>query len=469
VKSPMVVIPPPENPIAEDACALKLIRRLGKTLGCRSNHRMLDNQITKGDKSVRRIQTGRYEIFVNNAADKGSGCFDKILRRNRFAEDTKDVLIKYATRRALKDGRLGGSSYKFGNFSMIVTFENVHKQAPHIDLLTPNSQFGLLFTDDSPGTLVYLVDEHIQTVEDLEKLWNEWGDSGTQMPTNLITAFRQSKEVMLLVKDFGDVLVPEERMKEVKIEGPLSAGSVLSLPGNVIHAGPEALNVREVMFFSGCPDESKVEEYHPDTQYTGFFLCGQFAILLWRHPTMGFKERLYLLRMLMKYMHQSKVRRKWAHHFPLGGFCTFLSTVESESLSPDALEALLQTAAKNESLCFFNVTGDFEVVSADNLQTKWDGEVFKIEVYRRLLDGKILVKYLNDNTDVGFSSWEGSKPGDTYRLEMNVKDAKFNGVNGKLLDTDGDDIKCFCKSTRQRGAKNEPSDETRETKKRRKK
>ena len=98
---------------------------------------------------------------------------------------------------------------------------------------------------------------------------------------------------------------------------------------------------------------------------------------------------------------------------------------------------------------FFNVDGDFEIVSIDNLHTEWEGEAFEIVVYRRRADAKILVKYPSESSSEGSSSWEGNRPDDKYCLAMYETSAKFNGENGRLVDTDGEKIKCYISSTRQ--------------------
>jgi hypothetical protein len=146
----------------------------------------------------------------------------------------------------------------------------------------------------------------------------------------------------------------------------------------------------------------------------------------------------------LKYIRQSPVKRSWAGHFELGGFSVFLEKVErTDAMSDSELEALIQTTAQDDTLCFYNVEGDFDVVSVDNLLTKWEGVEVELMVYRRESDNKILVKYPIDLT------WEGSKPGEQYRLEMNVKnETTFNGENGRLLDANGDEIKCYCLQNR---------------------
>jgi hypothetical protein len=96
-----------------------------------------------------------------NAAGKGSLCFDKLLRQENFSCNDKKVLIGFAQWQANRDTRLSRSdAYKFTNFSIIITYDKVNKQRPHIDLLEPNYQFGMLLLDASPATLVHSVDDN---------------------------------------------------------------------------------------------------------------------------------------------------------------------------------------------------------------------------------------------------------------------------------------------------------------------
>jgi hypothetical protein len=63
----------------------------------------LDQCIQDGYLSVQKIQEGRYELFVMNAAGKGSLCFDKLLKQENFSSDDKNVLIVFAKQQAHKD------------------------------------------------------------------------------------------------------------------------------------------------------------------------------------------------------------------------------------------------------------------------------------------------------------------------------------------------------------------------------
>jgi hypothetical protein len=273
----MVLIPPPKDLTEEDIKALNLIHRLGKTLASPSCHRYIELQIDKLDQSVRRIQTGRYEIFVDPAADKGSACWDRILERYYFPDNTTQLILQYADRQTKRDDRLRKLKLKLGNFSIILTYDIVEKQEPHIDLLEPNWQFGMILTKNCPQMFVYLVDVKMETVDDVINLWNEMSNEDTTVPPTLTQAFQQSSPATTLVKEFGQVLVPQQQMKEVPVDGTLSAGLVLSLPGSVVHAGPNATEARAVLFFSGWPEESNVAEYDPDDQYTAVTLCGQLV------------------------------------------------------------------------------------------------------------------------------------------------------------------------------------------------
>lgn len=145
-KSPMVLILPPDNPRNRQERALSIIRRIDKVLSSPHVWSYLDQCIQDGYLSVQKIQEGHYELFVMNAAGKGSLCFDKLLKQENFSSDDKNVLVVFAKQQAHKDTRLSCSdAYKFTNFSIIITYDKVNKQRPHIDLLEPNYQFGCFF------------------------------------------------------------------------------------------------------------------------------------------------------------------------------------------------------------------------------------------------------------------------------------------------------------------------------------
>jgi hypothetical protein len=139
-----------------------------------------------------------------------------------------------------------------------------------------------------------------------------------------------------LLKGYGNVLDPNLESHQNHQPPVLPAGTVMSLPGSVVHAGPACSTFRAVLFFSGSPahtnnvmeaddnddtsnmtedeedtsdtdtdtdndeEESNSGVYDPDTQYSSVTLCAQLIQLLW--PYVGVGERLFLLQRLLDYM-----------------------------------------------------------------------------------------------------------------------------------------------------------------------
>ena len=94
---------------------------------------------------------------------------------------------------------------------------------------------------------------------------------------------------------------------------------------------------------------------------------------------------------------------------------------------------------------------EYQLVSAKNLFTIWDEtEECSVEVYRQFSDGKVVLRYpptYEENQSL--HQLEGNKPEDRYQLIMTSNDSRalFDGTNGKLIDTAGEEIKCFLGST----------------------
>jgi hypothetical protein len=263
----------------------------------------------------------------------------------------------------------------------------------------------------------------------VKKVWHEWNP--TEMPKGLVDAIEQSNDAKELLKTFGNVLVPESKMTKCDSEVCPPCGSLLSLPGSVIHAGPASNDARAVLFFSSCPTMEAIE-YNPDTQYSGVFLCGQLVTLLWRMPGIGAKEREYLLFMVSKYIEEQSTDYKWADHFVDKGFIEFVRKIEAGSSN---VASLIQETANNEELCFYN-HNDFVAVSVDGLLTVDDaGNVVEIQVLYRQEDKVIIIKQ-------GKDMWHGTLH-INERKEIGAVNL-FDGSNGELHDPDGNKVKCFC-------------------------
>lgn len=106
----------------------------------------------------------RLQIWSNgNEWDVYNCCMTRKLLNPKM----KQSLLQYAKDQAIKDRRLNGE-YIFGNFSLLINFERCEAQEPHIDLLLPNWQFGLVLTDNAPGTRFAERCAYVRTVADLK-------------------------------------------------------------------------------------------------------------------------------------------------------------------------------------------------------------------------------------------------------------------------------------------------------------
>ena len=312
---------------------------------------------------IRHIQGGRYEVFVK-ARVKSTCVFDWICQQiwtmhyeqlppapagntNEFAsyessDHIKQAIMQYAIHQAERDDRItvnttNKSAPSYDNFSLIVSYDPVEAQPRHIDLLYPNFQFGLIVTDHSPGTSVYVTPHSIRTVTDVKN--HVWKD----MSSTMFNAMKQHAIVTSLLSQFGDVLCPsmelvqywkhgndrkEENndMVEGTSEPPpntthgecttsnevfFPTGTLLSLPGSEIHAGPASSKYRTVLFFSACPDMTNTIPYHPDTQYFSPLLCCDFVCLLWNN--LSIDDRIYILNRLIDCINDTKCQHLDRH------------------------------------------------------------------------------------------------------------------------------------------------------------
>ncbi|KAL3905872.1 MAG: hypothetical protein SGARI_004259, partial [Bacillariaceae sp.] len=286
----------------------------------------------------RLIQGNRYEIFVKSKK-YSSHIWYKILELGGFENPqqfTKD-LVRYAEGMALRDPRVGCNrdGWKFDNFSLIANYSKVSQQEPHIDLLLPNYQFGVMVSDAAPSTWYYEVSppDRIRNGKQLADLWCRLDPS---MPNHLRTLLEECPDINNKLDSFGSVLcvsVPsnydcDSDAADQTLKRPFNRhglacvprGSVLSLPGSQVHAGPTTDSAfRAVLFFSGLPQspsenddtfptvqDAKGEKqkanqskgYDPDTQYSNVLLMASILQMLWRRFSVTAETRIYLLKRL---------------------------------------------------------------------------------------------------------------------------------------------------------------------------
>jgi len=304
----MRIIEPP----ASGDPAVALLKQLNAFLETKPVREKLKDLTRENDKSVRVIQGNRFEIFLQ-ARSKVSTVFDwiasemieqgKVNEGYTTPQKIKDTIFNYAKSQAKKDSRLKNHVYKFDNFSLLVSYGKVDAQFEHIDLLQPNHQFGLVVTDKSHGTIVYKPAYPVRNVQQLKQAWKD-------LPGSVAKAIQNNHIARHLVEQFGDVLCPQ--IQEVSpMARTLKTGTLCSLPGSIIHAGPACRKFRAVLFFSAWPENHAAAEYNPDTQYFAPLLCCDLVSLLWSQ--LGVDDRCFLLTKLADSMRLSKYKNLYRH------------------------------------------------------------------------------------------------------------------------------------------------------------
>lgn len=486
----MVLVIPPKNPEPE---AVTLVRKLNKLLDrlnvqdqfCEWVHR-IDNAPPEDnvdpDDSVRWIQGSRMEIFLE-AQGKKSTAFDQICGR-KLPAGAKKKILKFCRQQARQDTRVG-NKYTFQNFSLIVSWGICPAQIPHIDLVAPNFQFGLFLSDKCAGTFfVKDHDElgHIKTPEQLAIFFRKTFENSEDpefpkgMPEKVLHSLQNDPEcegAKQLLDYFGDALHMESTIKEHFIsEKRLPAGTVATLPGSVVHAGPASRNGRAVLFFSASPKgKADVIPYMPDTQYNGTTLMANLVSILWRRKGIGFIERRFLLQRLVFYVEQTAARELSAMcgEGELNNFITAIHKRKYQGVAKDKfieekarctnLYYLKDPFSKPENMACVNEK-DMEEISVPNLYTMDDenGVERQVRVYQCISDERIILRYPTEgNAHENEDEYEGLAAGERLVLkwdsevevvdnsEIGIKEekTKFNGSNGKVHNTDGDYIEMY--------------------------
>ncbi len=383
-------------------------------------------------EGVRMIQGGRFEIYlsVSGKCCKAFDWIEKTMSKEHQIDNIRSHILSFAVSQARKDPRIASKDFVFDNFSLLVNFDPVKAQLPHLDMVEPNFQFGLIITADSPGTTVYEPVNQIRNMEDVKK--HLWKDA-----PQAVSTLMQSR-AQLLLNEYGNVLCPDLRCY---YPGLLSCGTLCSIPGSVIHAGPACEKFRAVLFFSASPRDYSAP-YHADTQYFAPTICATMVVTLreylWSQLT--FEDRCFLFRKI------ADARRSYpalANHLTN-------PTVEHRILRLFLKEL---RGCKNESeLIEWYAASFFEQVSVENLEAEEEtncGVYSKVRVYRRRYN-KTCRFYLYW---VNYEMWDPEFESQTFTLTMGKSPRKrksgggvgsqlFDGENGVLKDNDGDVIRC---------------------------
>ena len=231
---------------------------------------------------IRKINGDRYEVFVNDLVGKGTGIFDWLMEevqkqrkktgivlKEELEQLRRDIIV-FANKRAQEDNRVSKDTI-FQNHALIITFGKCQRQDIHIDLAEKKHfQFGLLCTDNVFGTQEYIPQEPVIGEDcNLGDIWND-------IPPSLARNLLKHDSTKMLLKDFGSVLSVSEN---TGTDTRFPIGTLISLPGNVPHAGPVSDKVRAVMFFTGNPPDET--PYYYDTQHTRTTLLSEIMMHNW--------------------------------------------------------------------------------------------------------------------------------------------------------------------------------------------
>lgn len=334
-------------------------------------------------EGIRSIQNGRWELFVQS---KKMECqaFDvlcelilsKLPEHLQSTASIRCALIAYAQACARLDQRLP-ETIQFGHaFSFIITSGIVPSQHPHIDILFPDYQFGLIVTDGVPATNWYR--SKIAIVCTAEALANFLHVD--QQSTNLVRALHSFPVCVQLLEQFGACLSTLHSTDYEQVVGErecLPVGSVMSLPGGLLHAGPASSSYRTVMFFTAHVDEDRV--YNPDVQYFDGLLLAELMLPIW--PFLTVSDRKCFLWKLNIVIDRYKVLYR---HFESSPDFQLLLQRWAESTDP---QAIIQSCVGMSQLARIPVGSHLSekltCVSAKHLRTIYDGISYAIVVYRR--------------------------------------------------------------------------------------
>jgi hypothetical protein len=281
---------------------------------------------------------------------------------------------------------------------------------------------------------------------------------------------------------------------------PLETGTLLSLPGSVLHAGPSSTGFRAVLFFTAWPgggsdtepaaaeaaqDKDSVDSttstttttrlvppYNPDTQYWKPLLISDLTSAVWDELSND-SDHVYLLTKLADSLKSSNCKDLHCH-LSDPSMKHFTKCIE-QGLYPRGkrTEFIAKFAAETKSRIqpigfgFFDSNGEYlEKLSADNLVTMWNGKSYDMHVYRNNTASKDSQDCINPNRIPvciyypGDETWEGTIPARPYYLIMTrqvlnqtatnkaceqgrtKQTVLFDGTNGVLQDCDGEVIEC---------------------------
>jgi hypothetical protein len=201
--------------------------------------------------------------------------------------------------------QLRGSGIDFGNFSLLASRPKTPSQFRHVDAFSYETQFVMALQPNTEATETYLVADPLETPEDVVRLWRElaaaYAASQRVTPTSqrpqrqsrsrfdsdviarsLLNVMHHDETIQLWIRHYGKVLCRPHRMVRLDVATPANwnAGSVLCVPGGVVHGAPRNGKFRAVLFFTGTP-LAGAYQYRATDQFTGPTLAATIAHRVW--------------------------------------------------------------------------------------------------------------------------------------------------------------------------------------------
>jgi hypothetical protein len=251
--------------------------------------------------SVRIIDGGRLEFMLSGS--KGWSAFILLIKcMNDTSSGEQESLdpesfrldvIDYAHQQMRKDDRTAGLEILQDEGLIISTKAPCAAQNPHMDLMDPrNVQGGMLITGGEDVKATYEYEAEGVVVENLKTFLDLYSDG---MPVGLLKILLSksrdpndayasaARQVSALLLEFGrllsESLVQLSDQPEVTENSPLRTGSLFTLPGNVIHAGPSTTHVRAILFLVATSKTTR--KYDADLQYNRTNMWVTIAEYVW--------------------------------------------------------------------------------------------------------------------------------------------------------------------------------------------
>lgn len=237
----------------------------------------------------------------------GASVLDCKTTARRSIDSLRSFAIRTVLHGGEADSRLGGGGVEFGNFSLLASRPKSPPQFRHVDAYSYETQFVMALQSNTEATATYVVPDRLETPEDVVRLWTELAAAykasqlvtpssqrprrqsrsridSNLMANNLLQVMNLDQTIQFWIRHYGKVLCRPHRMIRVDVAAPSNwdAGSVLCVPGGVVHGAPRNGKFRAVLFFTGTPLEGKYQ-YRANDQFTGPTLTATIAHRVWDH------------------------------------------------------------------------------------------------------------------------------------------------------------------------------------------